>query len=258
MESGIQSSFIPHDAGEPSRTQAQPPARSSLAELGLLVSIVLLVASGALAGAVFLYKQYAQTSEASKVQQLQRAKDAFEPSLIQELTRLDDRMRAADQVLASHIAPSALFNALQQATLATVSFQTLDFLATDPQRMTIKVSGIAEGVNSIALQADLFSKNGVITNPIFSDISRQPDGVHFSLSALINPVAINYVKTVGAAPAANTQTPTQSGAANSPFNGINGAATTQTQTQTQGAGTSTQQTQGQTSGGAPQQSGTTQ
>lgn len=237
MESGIQSSFIPHDAGNPTRVQGQPPVRSGLAELGLLISIVLLVASCALAGAVFLYKEYAQTSEASKVQQLQRAKDAFEPSLIQELTRLDDRMRVADQVLGAHIAPIALLDALQLATLSTVSFQTLDFLAIDPQRMTIKMSGVAEGVNSVALQADLFSKNGVVTNPIFSDISRQPDGVHFSLSALINPASINYVRLVGSAAAGNTQTGVQPGAANSPFGG---AAQSQTQSQPQTQASTTQ------------------
>ncbi|MFA7309857.1 MAG: hypothetical protein WC050_03030 [Candidatus Paceibacterota bacterium] len=203
MESGIQSSFIPRDAGQATLIPRQA-SQSGLGELGLLVALVLLVASGALAGAVFLYEQYAKTSEASKVQQLQRAKDAFEPSLIQDLTRLDDRMRSAEQVLSAHMAPTELFDALQQATLSTVSFQTLDFSANDTQRMNIKMSGIAEGVNSVALQADLFSKNGVVTNPIFSDISRQPDGVHFNLSALVNPAAVNYVQLLNTAGAVQT------------------------------------------------------
>lgn len=219
MESGIQSSFIPHDAAKSAPVPGQP-SRGGLSELGLMVSIVILVASGALAGAVFLYEEYAKTSEKSKVEQLQRAKDAFEPSLIQDLTRLDDRMRAADVVITSHMAPIALFDALQAATLSTISFQTLDYLALDPQRITVKMSGIAQGVNSIALQADLFSKNGVITNPIFSDISRQADGVHFTLSALINPAAINYVQLV--AGAAQPQSGALQGAnANSPFGNIN-------------------------------------
>ena len=231
MESGIQSSFIPHDAADPTLGLARNSS-GGLSELGLLVSIVLFVASAALGGAVFLYREYAETSSASKLQQLQRAKDAFEPSLIQELTRLDDRMHAADQVLSAHIAPIALFDALQQATLSTVSFGSFDFVALDPQRMSITTSGVAEGVNSIALQADLFSKNGVITNPIFSDISRQPDGVHFTLSAVVNPAAINYVRMLtGGAGAA--QQSVQQPAAQGPSSPFGGGGQTQTQPQSQ-------------------------
>jgi hypothetical protein len=233
MEPGMQSSFIPHDAAS---ATPLPRDRSGggLVEVGLLISIVLLVASGALAAAVFLYGQYAQTSGASKLDQLQRAEAAFEPSLIQQLTRLDDRMQASETILNAHLAPLAFFDALQQTTLTTVSFQTLDFEAPDPQHMTIKMSGVGEEVNSIALQADLFSKSGVITNPIFSDISRQTDGVHFTLTAAVNPTAINYVQLLGAAssPSAAIQSAaSQQGmvaSSSSPFGGS--AAQQQTQT----------------------------
>ncbi len=201
MESGIQSSFIPQDAGRPS--QAPRQVRSGgLGELGFLIGIVLFVASAALAGAVFLYEQFTISNANSKSEQLQRAKEAFEPALIHEITRLDDRMRAADQVLAAHLAPIALFDALQVTTLATVSFKSLSLEVVDSQNINVKMSGIAQGVNSIALQADLFSKSGVLANPIFSDINRQADGVHFNLSALVNPSAINYVRLMNTAGAA--------------------------------------------------------
>jgi hypothetical protein len=157
---------------------------------------VLLVASAALGGAVFLYSQYLDTSADSKVEQLRRAQEAFEPSLIQELTRLDDRMRAAEQVLNAHIAPTAFFETLEASTLTTIAFQSLEMQASDANKITVKMSGVAKSVNSIALQADLFSKNGVITSPIFSSINRQADGVHFNLSALINPAAISYAQNL--------------------------------------------------------------
>lgn len=205
MESGIQSSFIPKDAS----AQTPIPRRAEgggLADLFFLLSIVLFVASLALAGAVFLYEQYAQSSSASKLDQLQRAKAAFEPSLIQELTRLDDRMRVAETLLNAHLAPTALFNALSQSTLATVSFQSLDFQAVDAQHLKIKMQGIARGVNSIALEGDIFSKNGIIANPIFSNISRQLDGVHFTLNAVVNPMTISYLAQQQAAPASVSPT----------------------------------------------------
>jgi hypothetical protein len=238
MDTGIQSSFIPKDA---SASSSLPRRRDSggLSEVIFLISIVLLVASAALGGAVFLYAQYVQSSSVSKVDQLQRAKAAFEPSLISELTRLDDRMSAADSILANHVAPSAFFSALDQTTLATVSFQSLTFQAPDVQHMSIKMTGIAEGVNSIALEGDILSKSGVIANPIFTDISRQTDGVHFSLSASINPAAINYVNLVnsgqGAAAAAAVQTPS---AAQSGLFGGSSAGSTQPPATTQAQGTS--------------------
>ncbi len=224
VDTGIPSSFIPHDASAP------PSARRSgggLNDLLLLCAIVLFVASIALAVGVFLYGQYLATESTAKLTQLERAKAAFQPALIQQLTRLDDRMHSADRVLSAHIAPSLFFQALEQATLQTVSFQTLDFQVADNQNLSIKMAGIAQSVNSIALQADLFSKNGVIMSPIFSNIARQPDGVHFNLSAIVNPTAIKYAAQAAAGGAAggNASAPAQGvPAETSPFNAQNGGS----------------------------------
>ncbi len=170
--------------------------RSGLGDLFILISIVLLVASVALAVGVFLYAQYLQSSGISKVDQLERAKAAFEPSLIQELTRVDDRMRAAGEILGSHTAMLALFRMLEATTITTVAFRSFDFEAVDAGHLSVRMDGIADSVNSIALQADVFSKSTMITNPIFSNINREMDGVHFSLSALVNPAAVNYAQIV--------------------------------------------------------------
>ncbi len=204
----MQSSFIPHDTANPAR-----PVRSSgggLNELLLICAIVLCVASVALAVAVFLYVQFLQTQATSKVAQLQTAEAAFEPSLIEQLTRLDDRMQAASTILSAHIAPSLFFSALDQATLKTVSFQTLDFEVADAQHITVKMQGIAQSVNSIALEANLFGQNAVIADPIFSNITRQSDGVHFDLTASVNPSAINYSNLANSTsqPAATSPLPT--------------------------------------------------
>ncbi|MDP3965743.1 MAG: hypothetical protein Q8Q13_03015 [bacterium] len=196
METGVQNTFIPHDVSQPA--EAGRRHENTLMDLVALVSIVLLVASVALAAGVFLYEQYLDTSSKSKVNQLKIAKAQFDPLLIQEFSRLDDRMRDADLVLGSHIAPSVFFHMLEANTLSTVSFRSLEFQASSDEGMAIKMQGIARSVNSIALQADFFSKVGIITSPIFSDIDRQSDGVHFSFSALVNPAAIRYAQLVTA------------------------------------------------------------
>ncbi|MBI4128943.1 MAG: hypothetical protein HY460_02720 [Parcubacteria group bacterium] len=184
-----QQTFIPRQV--PTSSGARREGQG-IADLIVLVSIVLFVASSALAAGVFLYGEYLKSSAASKLNQLERAKAAFEPSLIHELSRLDDRMRAAGDVLGRHLSLSAFFAMLEQSTIETISFTSLDFEAVDQQHMNIRMDGVAGSVNSIALQADLFSKSGMIASPIFSNIDREIDGVHFSLSAILNPEAVNY------------------------------------------------------------------
>jgi hypothetical protein len=225
METGIQSSFIPRDAGEAKLTQTTiGNGGGGFSELLLLLSIVFVVASGALAGGVFVYKQYMQTATVAKKEQLQRAKDAFDPSLIQQLTRLDDRMHAGSTILTHHIAPTVFLEALSQATLTTVAFNEMHLEDGDLQHINAKFSGVAQSVNSIALQSQLFSKNAVMTNPIFSNIGRQPDGVHFQLSLAVNPSAISYEKIIAPVAAQAAQQPQiQQQVQTSPFGGASGA-----------------------------------
>lgn len=189
MESPIQSSFIPRDTVQKSPRVSYS---SGAFDLVVLVSIVLLVATLALGVGVFLYLQFAQSNINTKAQQLERASAAFEPALVAELTRLDDRMVAAEEVLHSHIAPSELLKIMEGLTLETVSFSDMVFQAGDQQNMTMQLKGVARSVNSIALQADLFGKHSAIVSPIFENITRQNDGVHFDVSATINPAAIRY------------------------------------------------------------------
>lgn len=208
METGVQNTFIPHDVSQPAPTSRI--RQSSLMDLVMLVAIVLLVASLALAAGVFLYERYLDTSSQSKVAQLKTAKQQFDSSLIQEFSRLDDRMRDADTVLSNHIAPSVFFHMLEANTLSTVSFRSLDFEASSEGGMTVKMEGIARSVNSIALQADFFSKVGIITSPIFSNIDRQADGVHFSFTATVHPSAIRYAQAAAAAGATGATAPVPS------------------------------------------------
>lgn len=190
MESNIKSSFIPQAPLSPVRNSA-PRSSGGGFDLFVLLAVVLFVASATLGAGVFLYAQYLNSSAVSKLEQLERAKQAFEPSLINDLTRLDTRMRAADVILGSHVAPTTLFSLLQQLTLQTVAYSSFDFsLAEDAYTLTMK--GNAQSVNSVALQADLLSKSGVISNPIFSNIARQREGVDFDFTADVHPEALNY------------------------------------------------------------------
>jgi Tfp pilus assembly protein PilN len=212
MEIGVPNSFIPHDTTTP--TGSSRGGGGGLIDLLLLVAIVLFVASCVLAAGSFLYLQYLNNQSAQDQNEIKAAQAAFDPTLIQQLTRLDERMNSANTLLAAHIAPSAFFAALDQMTLSTVSFQSLSFNAANSKGVSLQMSGIARDINSVALQADLFGKSGIITDAIFSGIDQQADGVHFSVSGSVNPSAINYGTLVtGQTPAGVNQLPAGSSTA---------------------------------------------
>jgi hypothetical protein len=223
MDSPTQPNFLPHEAVVSTGTRRES---GGLAELLLLIAILLFVVSAALAVGVFLYTQYLQTSNASKLNQLNSAESSFDPSLIQQLTRLDSRMNAAQQLLSAHLAPSDVFTMLQQSTVQDISFGTLTLDATNPQQITLTMQGVAGSVNSIALQAQVFSQSGIIQSPIFSNIDAEPDGVHFNFTALVNPTAISYESLVsGASQSSTSQTTTQTQTPAQPSTVFSGTST---------------------------------
>jgi hypothetical protein len=207
MEVGVPNSFIPHDATTPTATRHYESS-GGLSDLLILVSVVLLVASVALGAGSFLYSQYLKSEAAQKQAQIQKVQEEFDATLISQLTTLDNRMNAAETILTNHIAPSAFFAALDETTIATISFTDLDFDASNPQAITLKMDGVASDINSIAYQADLFGKTDIITNAIFSGIDQQANGVHFTVTASLQPSAINYAGLVsGQAPSGVNQLP---------------------------------------------------
>jgi len=194
MESNIKASFIP-DKMPTQRPAGGAPVSSGAGGAGdilILIAIVALAASLALAAGVFLYDRFLDANVQKKSAQLERARQAFEPVLIQELVRLDSRLQAADDVLAKHLAPSELFNLLEELTLQSVAYDSLNYEVTDDEAIKIKLKGRARSVNGVALQASVFGQHNAISNPIFSDIDLVSDGVSFGVSATVNPSALRY------------------------------------------------------------------
>ncbi|MEK7627942.1 MAG: hypothetical protein AAB421_00795 [Patescibacteria group bacterium] len=191
MESQIKSSFIPRDTAQYGGG-GFARHKSGASDLFLLFSIVTLVASVALGVGVFLYEKLLSSTLTGKKQTLVRAQESFEPTLIAEMNRLDDRMSTGEDLLEKHLAPSVLFHTFEELTLDTVSLRTLAYEMTEGGEINLKLSGLARSVNSIALQADLFGKHGAIISPIFSNINRTDDGVKFDMVSTANPGSMRY------------------------------------------------------------------
>ncbi len=190
MAEQFQTSFIPKktfDVGTPA-----PKKASSIQGLLSFIAIVFFILSLVGAGGVFLYGRFLISSIDSKKASLEKAKNAFEPELIRELSQLDAKLRTAQKLLNAHIAPSGLFDLLEEVTLSTVRFNSFSFVTTE-EGLRVSMQGEATSFSSVALQSDEFAKNRSIREPVFSGLTLDARGnVQFSVSALIDPALLSY------------------------------------------------------------------
>ena len=126
---------------------------------------------------------------------LNLAKNRFEPSKIAELQVLDKRLQASSEILSKHIAVTPIFAALQTITMKTVRYTrfSYDFGSGKDAKIVVKMSGLAVGYRSVALQSDLFAKNKNLIDPVFSNLTLDNSGnVIFDLEFSVDPSFVDY------------------------------------------------------------------
>ena len=193
MPEQVTTSFIPKKPEE--RETRRSPA-GVLSIIAMLVFVVALLG----AGGVFLYGKFLDGSIVRKQESLERAREAFEPALIEELARLDARMMSVDMLLGRHRAFSNLFAALEELTLQNVRFSELSYAET-PSGHLVAMVGEAGSFNALALQADVLGKSPQLHDVIFSDFSVNERGaVDFNVSATLDPSLLVYVPRQSVSP----------------------------------------------------------
>lgn len=190
MPERVTTSFIPKASLKTEKRR--PRNQSSMGIINVLASIVLLAAIIAAVG-VFVFEQYTVQNIERKKQSLDRARAAFEPATIKELSRLDTRLSAAATLLDGHSAPSILFNEIERETLSTVRFNDFTMAESGPGRLMVTMAGEAASFNALALQSDTFGASPLFSEPLFSDFNIDERGnVVFSFSAVVNLGEIAY------------------------------------------------------------------
>lgn len=205
MEPKFRTSFIPKRT---LKTESAKPKKNRAAmSLLVLIALVLFFGSIVLALTAFLYQGLLARGIEDRQGELERARAALDPSLLEELKRLDQRIESAKTILAEHTAPSQIFLFLEQVTLKSVRFRSLDYEAISSDNVTISMLGQAKSFAAVALQSDEFGKNTIIQNPVFSNLDLDELGnVVFNFTASINPQLLTYSKRVNF-PQERTQLP---------------------------------------------------
>ncbi len=198
MPTQFQPSYIPKS---PSATSRGPRLGSLLT---IFASIVFILTIG---GGVALYilTDYTSVQIVEKSKELQDNQERLDLTLARDLIDLDRRIISAKMLLSKHVVISPIFQAIQDATLKTVRFTSLQFDSKDG-KYTLAGNGKALSYSAIALQSDEYAKPGNrerITNPVFSGLGLDQGGnVVFNFNADVVPALLDYESLFGS----NSQT----------------------------------------------------
>jgi hypothetical protein len=190
MEPNFQTSFIPKKPIVDERAVSTRPI-----SFFIIISIFVLVTVVVTTIGLYFYKGIVAKNITDMQASLTLAQNRFEPSKITELQVLDKRLNAATEILSNHITVTPIFIALQDLTMQSVRYTKFSYnVSTDPNAsIDVKMSGVALGYRSIALQSDLFSQNKNIIDPIFSNLTLDNSGnVLFDLNFSVTPSFVNY------------------------------------------------------------------
>ena len=196
MEPKFQSSFIPK--GPISSTIPSAPMGRKTQEKSLFSFLAWIIfnISVVLALGMFGYKFYLKYSIDQMGVDLENARATLQSEVINELTRLDNRITSSRELILAHQSLSPLFEFLEVSTPRTVRFSDFRYSMTQ-QGLELSMVGEARGYAALALQAEIFDKSPYFKDSIFSDLRLNTKGdVTFSFKAIVDPSLVSYGREV--------------------------------------------------------------
>lgn len=203
-------SFIPKSDSFSSPPERKRGGGSTL----ILISLGFFIVAVLAAGVLFFYQQRLESNLADRQQELEQARSAFDPALIDELAAFESQVSTANTLLNQHLALTPLFPIIENATLTNVQFNSMDVsydggkesseggqMTTEADIsdavFTVQMSGIGPNYASIALQSSELINHDKIKNPVLSDFSLNNEGdVEFSVQFSVPEKHMLYKNTI--------------------------------------------------------------
>lgn len=144
------------------------------------ISFVLFLASAVLVGALYGVKSYILNSLTEEKSLLKKIEIEFEPTLIAELERVGNSIRAAKAILQAHARTSKIFDMLEANTLTDVDFSNFAF---STEKKSITMAGDAPSYTAVAAQASVFGASQDVASVAFSNLALKETGtVNFAIT----------------------------------------------------------------------------
>lgn len=195
MEPKFQSSFIPKG---PVSTAGMTPTGKPTRRGGLYgyIAMIIFTISIIAAVGVFGYRFYVKGTINKMSLEITERKDTLIPSTAREFIRINNRIKATQDLINAHVVVSPLFDYLEDSTVRSVRFTEFTYNTT-PSGVILVMKGEATGYAALALQSDIFNMGSSFREANFSDLSLDNRGnVTFSLETKVDPNLISYQKQI--------------------------------------------------------------
>jgi hypothetical protein len=164
---------IPRSSFIPKQTSGAVPSRIKKKKHFHALSYsatVILVASLALGGGTFFYKDYLASQLESEKQALNEERNRFNQSDIASVQELDYKLSVARLLLDTHISPSKVFDVLELTTREQVQFTDFAFSQQPSQNVSLSISGGTEEFKTVALQVLTYGRDALMSNADVTEI----------------------------------------------------------------------------------------
>ena len=204
----IPTSFVPYSASADARR-----SRTGYAGALDVFAYSMLCLSVALALGVFAYGLVLGSTKEKKDTALRNAEAAIDPITVKNFVHLRNRLSISQSLLASHVAFSNFFSALEKMLPATARLSNLHLVVDTTGTIHLDASGTAKSFNVLASVSKAFADDGQIKDAIFSNIvvDQKDTSVSFTLKATIDQKLIAFSPVISEAevpaPPATTTTP---------------------------------------------------
>lgn len=197
MDQQFQTSFIPK---KPVTEARAPIPRGSVSFFSILAIVIFVISLVMFGGSYFYKVTLLKERDALTVRIADKTK-TFDMEFLREVTTLDKRIKASNEVLAKHSLISPIFTRLEQLSLKTVQFTKFELspsAANAAAPVSVKMSGRAVNYAAIASESDVLagvgsSKNTFFLNPIFSNLNLDDRArVTFDLTFGVDSDLISY------------------------------------------------------------------
>lgn len=179
--------FIPQGA-----SIAPRPAQKTVGVF-TIISIIVFIASVLGLGVAISYDRSLETQIIELDKLIGDYEDAFDRPLLEEIARVDKKIKSAREILAKHRSLATMFDFINKNTLHAIRFTAFGFEDGGEDGFVLTLQGVGRDYSSIALQSDAFVQTRRLKNVVFSNLRLNNDGtISFLLTAEIEAPLLAY------------------------------------------------------------------
>lgn len=174
----------------PKKTLTRPAYLKRGPSFLVLFSVFLLIISGVALGGAYFYKNRLNQGVDGLTRSLKQTQDILDPNFLQEIKRIDEKIKNAKIILSQHVLITPLFTFLENSTLKNIRFNSLSFHSPAPMKSetVLILTGSAVSFKSLALQIEEFKKNNSVKDINTSGLALGEKGeVNFSMEISFSP-----------------------------------------------------------------------